>query len=625
VGIEHFKNQRFRVTVRDFSGGLNSGVVGSHISDNEFATFKNFLIDRPKGPARKRGAITSIHAVGGEALAYYPGTVKSGSTNNLYYTYSAGGALNAYDTNDTPTILIAATSDISGGAGKAVLMGETLFIPTAVIGNALASGVTPLPVGPVVQTYGTKHAAHSTGTATFTTDSATVSFSSATLTASMVGSYIINTTDSAATMFAYRIIAVAGTFDSVTLDRVYKGSGAGGGDAYTIRSAEYLRVCPDIFAAAASYTAVGNMLSATQLASFQGRLFAADTVESGSRKLTRLRWSDLDGGTSNGTAPFTGICAWSSTAFVDLPELQRIQHLEVYQDSLYVFGKTGIVVIRGVPTYSTRGSMEVVATYYGFNVASYVVSTSPNRCVCATPYGLYFWDVVRGLCVIDGGYPKIIDAPRKAADTLGLVGPTTIGYHRDHLIMFADSGSVSGWMYNIRTDTWSEIPAATSNTRVRQLQPGRSVLGEEILVGLNNTTTHIADYGNMIDSPGDAATDAGGGAITAELTTKSFGIPGYKYQIDKAIVVYKLTDLTTTNPYIALTVSTGLPGATNDTTSASTVFAETTTPEQKIWDNMGVVADALVRGKALQTNNCGVFELHALIIEGSYEGEYPST
>lgn len=622
MGIEHFKDGRFRVTVQDFSGGLNTGVVGSAIADNEFATFKNFLVDRP-GPARKRGAIQSIFADSATGLAYHPGVLKSGLTNKPYYGYSSSQIV-AWDESATPVVLHGSLA-AGGAVSTPTFINDTLVIPT---GTVATYGYSQTGCAGVMFAGGSKHTEHTGGTATFAA-SATVARNSGTAwDQTIVGSYIINTTDNDATLFAYRIASVTNDSELV-LERTYNGSGVGGADAFTIRAAEYARVTPGIFAPASLWTPAGNLLGARYTVAWQGRLFAADTIEADAKHYPcRLRWSDLDGGTSNGTSPFHGLHAWSATAFVDLPDLQRIRGIYVHGDALVVVGQSGIAIIRGTATFSTRGSMEVTNTWTGYEVNANAESSDYVDTCVSTPYGFYFWDAGRGLCVWRGGsQPEVVSTWREKSAITGSMTPATIGYYQDHLFMFQRESAVSGWVFHIKSGAWFEIPAATNNTRIAHLQQGRGADSNdgEFLVGMNATTDNIVNLSNVLDSPGDAATDAGGGAITAELTTKNFGIPGYRYQPDKIILIYKLTDLTTTNPYYAVTVSTGLPGATNDTASSSTEFIETTTPEQKIWDNPGVIADALVRAKVVQTNNCGVGEIHAIIIEGTYEGEYPST
>lgn len=626
-GLE-IKGDTFRLTLDDFSGTLNGDSLADALSLDEYATFKN-VVPGVRGPARKRGSIS--YAEGSVALhanaigaaffdsEFYPGGyqgdrpfVTISSVSSTYTAIAHNGG-----TNYT-------LGDLSSAHSASYAWGD-MFHPAAVtspVGGALIAGTfrdgsasgAPIKPHPLLQFGGNINTAYSTGTAGMTNGSTTVTAGGgATFASEHIGAFLTIPGDAGtANMMTYRITNVSG--GNITIDRAYLGTTAA--KAYYISAAGTVHGSSSVWS-----TRVVNAACATI---WQNRIIVGNIDEStpgvASRTVNknRLRWSGLIG-SSEGASGLTGIHGWDDDGYIDLGH-GAIYGLVPWGSSLLVFCEDAIVVVRGTPIFDDPSAVDASTVYKGFRpmFCSFNVSRE----------GVFFYDRSGSVWVWnDTGFPTEITGPNmrdKLRSTYAQFDSqysewvtVAVGVYKKHVFLFSGAAAVNGFVLNTETGSWSEI---VGDTRIYQMFKGRqkstgggSAYNQQ-LVGLTNTGK-LVNVQNILDNPGDTSADWNSTVFVVDIKTGHHGPKNLRLRPRKWYVTYKCTDPSTLNPYIALTVSVGLPGATTDSTTTSTQLVENTTAET-LHGAIQIARDNTLQVRALQVNGAAVFELHSIVVEG---------
>lgn len=612
---------RVQIDLNGASLDSDANPIGS-----QWQTLQNVLTHLP-GVLQKRGAIvdaggnsTDINDTVG-ALAFYDGP-ETGGTYRAYVGVCADGA------NTEIFLQTEATSRFEAISGSGLYPTMLSKLPT-VANNLIicgAGGVAdPADVPGLALLYGgsgyTAATTYIVGTATFTVGSTTVTGSGTTWTAAMEGMYCKNDADSASRVSSWYRIAKRISNTEVQLDRPYNGDSAGAGKSYTFQN-----VVTHNLAAASPFGVSDNTNARYRFAAGAwNRLLVAGTQEGGvassggtsaPRYLTRLRWGATLGSDEGPNDAAAGtVYGFDPNGFIDLfDRFGEIVAAPVpWRDAVLVFQQSGVTVLRGAPVYDGAGSLDASEVHPG-------VVINGGFAFEATSEGVFFFDKNIGPCVYDGSSVQRIGDAR-VTRTMMPYGITAVGYY-DGKALFSGSTLPGTFVFDTRTQQWS---LQTAPAYVSCLIPGR-VENNEDVVGLG-AGKQVVNLANMFDAPGVAATDWTGGVIGVDIKTGKIGDALTMLRPERMYVTYRLTDLSTTNPYLTATVTTGLPDTSNAEhtyANASTALAETTDVETKVLE-IEMDRDPMMQLRLLQVNGAGKLEIYSVVIDCSVEGEGPSS
>lgn len=609
---------RARVTLDVNGASLDSDAnpIGS-----EWQTLKNVLTHL-SGPLRKRGAITKpinnvLTPATFNGFGVYKGPLRGGVDRDVNLGVTSAGSF--YWETDGSSAGTGAVSALLNSPGYAT--GPEAMTTAVMAEDCLI--FTGSPGNPVVGKYGgSTLTVVNTGTATMTTGSKTVTLSSA-LTAgeqtAAVGAFILNTQDSSSTRFCYQITAVNSSTE-IVIDRNYAGSRSAAASTFEIKSVARL------YKNSATVGAYSDLACQAVTAAWNRLVLLepSETSSTGSeaRVRGRVRWSGALW-SDDGTAPYTGMHGYHADGYLDLPsEYGDLVNGFEFGDAFVVLAKRRLVVLNGDPVFDGVGSLSVTGSYpaSGFHDRS-VGAKTRSACVC--PYGVFFYDRKAGAMLWDNTGPPRPLSSRRVLTLIRSIQPTEVGYYNDHVFFLSSTG---GLLYSILTDSWSEIAGDTNITHV---QPGRDTGTDstsQYLAGVSSSRM-VVNLANVIDNPGVEATDWNGTAFTVDVKSGKIGDTLTHLRPERMYVTYRLTDLTTTNPYLAATVTTGLP----DTSDAAHTYTnnvadltETVDVETKTLE-LALDRDPMMQLRLLQVNGAGKLEIFAVVVDCAVEGESGSS
>ncbi len=581
-----------------------------------YVTLKNVLVDKP-GPVIKRGAMTKpignvLTAATFGGFGVYKGPRRGGVSRDVNLGVTTGEVF-YYEIDGSS----------AGVAIGDALRSTTGFVlrPRSIRGAVMAEDQMVFAGNPVVGKYGGSiMAIHSTGTATMTTGSKNVTLSTsldATQQTNIIGAYILNTQDSVATRFCYQVVGVTSA-TVIVIDRNYAGSRSTLASTFEINPVSFLYKNPGV---AGQYTDLACE-ACTSLA--WKRLVLLQTYETDANGTevampSRLRWSGLLGaGPSDleGTAPFYGMHGFHASGYLDFPtDYGDLVNGVEFGGSYAVVSKRRLSILSGAPSFDSAGTLDFAAVY--------PVHGASIRSICASPYGVFFYDRKDGAMLWDGsGAPRKLSS-RRVLSLLRSYEPTEVGYYNDHVFFMSATG---GLLYSVLADAWSEI---TGDVAVSYVQPGRDTgtdATSQYLAGVSSSR-YVVNLANVIDSPGGAAADWGDTTILVDIKTGKIGDGQRLLRPTKMIVSYRATDLTTTNPSITATLTTGLPDTsdTAHTFTDSTTLVESTDVETKVIEITTIDRDPMAQLRLLQVNAAGKLDIYSVVIDCDVEGEGPSS
>jgi hypothetical protein len=596
-------------------------------------TLKNVLTDLP-GVLRKRGAISyagSSTAITGTAssptlLAFYDGPILGAATYQPYvaYRWDSPSTFALRIQNSTGAPVEISSTERTAFASKCPTINEILVMP----------GVRYHPQGGLYNAaeptlYGGADGSvltYSAGTVTVAAGSDTVTGAGTTWTSSMIGMFFRSTPDSAAYESAlYRVVAVNSTTE-LRLDRGYAGDSAGAGKAYS------LDIVRQMYATASTpFSVAGSGMPARVAASAWSRLVLANTNETPGTAIssvtsrtalfpTRVRWSGAIGSDEGVNAAAYGMWSFDANAHVDLnTQFGQILALAPSRDFVLAFQESGLTVIRGAPVYDGAGSLDISEIHRG-------VAINSGFAFEATPQGVFFFDKNVGPCVYDGARVQRLGDAR-VTRTMLPYGITAVGYY-DGKVLFSGTTTAGVFVFDTATAQWSfQSPPYP----IYCLVAGRTSSDHDV-VGVSyddvtDTGCWVVNLANMFDAPGTAATDWDGTAFTVDIKTGKLGDTLTHLRPERAYITYRLTDLTTTNPYLSTTITTGLPDTSDSQhtyTCAATDLIETTDVETKRLE-ISMSSDPMAQVRVLQNNAAGKLELYSLVIDCCVEGEGASS
>lgn len=556
------------------------------LESNEFQLFQNVVVRRERAWRLRQGfglALNGADLTAGTStqnrVRLFPGTLRGGATKNPYYIYDVTNG-DIYAQFDASSAATTVATDHVGGS-----------LNTWSPGEAFAQDLlfTASPLGNTFVMAGTVHSMY-TGTATLTSSSATVSSISPALSASeqtnMVGSLLTATNDSLTTSAVYRIKSVDSA-TQVTLDVVYAGSDAGASKSIRIAASAPTKVSPGVFSSSNNH---GNCKF---MAERWGRVIRGFTYEAlafNSYRGNRIRWSGI-ADSDEGTTPFLGVNAYHADGYLDLPGRGGdIVYMTSYSDALVVFQKRLMTVLYGAPTFDGEGSLDASTTFR--------CSVPDGNAVCATPYGLYFYDAGGSIKVWTGqGEPRSV-SPEGMSYTLVTSPISYMGYYSGYLVMSV-SGSTTGWLHHIPTGSWSKLVGSDMDTW-RGFTSGRGSLdgGQyEHLVTLDHSLDKLIDVGAplLFDDVG-APSDGGGTRPTLLIETDVIAGEFYEYLRPRRLyATYELED-DGTDPTLDITVYTSTESSEaleQQTVSFPLTSAGITTKEEAV--NVQAAPGVLVR------------------------------
>lgn len=610
--IDSLGEGRARVTIDLNGASLDADALPIGAS---WVTLTNMLSDLP-GVLRKRGAITDaggnttdINDASG-ALAFYDGPLRSGVTLRPYSgVCNDAGAIEwstQYSSSGRQSSGFGATGALP--VSKLPVVNDCLLI----VGREAASATYPNRAASDSLIYsGGSTTGIGAGTATMTSGSAIVTGSGTSWTSAIEGIFFSVDTDTSYRAF-YIVKSVVST-TSLILDRPYAGSATGAGLAI---SGSRVR---NLHAPTAGPWGVANSIVACKVAAAAwGRIAAGSTREAGATGTpgsstpeyrSRIRWSGLIG-SDDGAGAVTGMYAWHVDGYVDLAStFGEILALVPLGDALLAFQESGLTVLRGAPVYDGAGSLDASEVHRG-------VAINGGFAFESTPEGVFFFDKNVGPCVYDGQRVQRI-GDKRVTRTMIPYGITACGYY-DGKVVFSGTTTKGLFVFDTATGQWTfHDPGAA----IHCLIAGRVEQNED-LVGLGSGT-QVVNVTNMFDAPGVAASDWDGTSIIADIKTGKLGDAITHLRPERMYVTYRLTDLTTTNPYLTTTTTTGLPdtSATNYTYSnAATELIETTDVETKVLE-LNLQADPMMQLRVLQVNGAGKLEIFSVVIDCTVEGE----
>lgn len=615
--VEYSKSgDRARVIIDLDGASLDSdaNAIGS-----QWQTLKNVLTGTT-GVLQKRGAIvnagansTDINDASGK-LAFYDGQLWSGNTFRPYVGVCLDGStIEMYAQNAGSS----RASIVSSAAyGLPVSKSPSVAGWIVLAGREAANSTYPNRAAKVFLFGGSATSSgHTSGSVTVAAGSASVTGSGTSWTSSMEGmSFIVDTDTYAAAPYQVRKVLSS---TSLILDRPYAGSATGAGLAHTMAMAVTYAV------AAASPFGTANSDARFKLAaSCWGRLVVASTREPGDAAAvsdstqefkSRIRWSGVVD-SDDGAGGATGMFAWDANGHVDLAaKYGEVLALVPARDSVLAFQESGLTVIHGAPVFDGAGSIDISETHPG-------VAINGGFAFESTPEGVFFFDKNVGPCVYDG--TRVVRlGDKRVTRTMLPYGITAVGYY-DGKVLFSGTTTAGIFVFDTATGQWSlQIPPAV----VSCLIAGR-VENDEDVVGLG-AGVQVVNLANMFDAPGVSAADWDSTAFVVDVKTGKIGDPVAQLRPERAYVSYRLTDLSTTNPYVTATVTAGLPDTSDSQhahSSAATELVETTDVETKILE-LNLARDPMVQLRMLQSNAAGKLELYSVIVECCVEGEGPSS
>ena len=630
---------RFRLNIGFSGASLDADLNATR---SQWQVLKNVLANRP-GPLVKRGAIPQSVFVSSAdgSMRFYNGTLKGTDVYQPYVgiRFSGGSVI-------VTTSAAGNSSSIEIGAyvfsaTAAVPYGKSPMISDSLVWAGYQGGGAGVGLPGLVGQYsGNSFASTGTGTVTVANGSATVVGAGTAFTSAMVGAFFrTNISGSGfSDAFSYKIIKV-NSATSITLDRNWVGVGAAG-KAYEISSTMEYMVGVGVFVEAIyapPAPAPRTYLYAGVAGNAWGRFLVADffenydpnisvTVQPDTRKRSRLRWSGLIDSQEGLTAPFLGQFGFHPNGYLDIPvDSGAITGLANFGNAVMVFSDRSIHIIYGSPTFEDVGSLDASTVYHGYNV-------SPNTW-CETPYGVYFYDTVRGLCLWNGsGAPKIVSGP-DILRTVQAVAPTTIGYYNEHLFMFGGLSATRALMYHIPRNGWTEI---TGKVNLIDAQPGRSqgvaIASDHYLVAYSGRT--VVNVANILDNPGveprdfaQAGLPDSGTLFTVTAKTGNIGDLADSLRPERMFLTYRAVDVsspyTPANPEVLAFLNSGLPDSSPTFSSPTSFFDETTNVETRVLE-VGMDRGQTIKADIRQDNAAGKFELYGLTIVGTNEGVEPN-
>jgi hypothetical protein len=596
------RSGKFSAKWNDFSGGLSA----IDYQPNTYLSGKN-LIPNDDGSLEKRGPMptTTVNIAHGASTEKH--IVHNGDGTSVGPTaYFIGNPIYAGDTNNN-----------SANTGPAVAAPSTVryrqIDDKLFVGYGSASAA--------LQFGGTAHtvlAGATQGNVTRTVGSKQLTFASA-LSTTYLGSFIEFTADSGSTASAYQIKEIAANGLTAKIDRAYNGSaGTLTNTAYTISSVASYYTTQSIFTSDAGLTT--NRLAANLFEEFSNRMFVADTTDYEStpsghalRHKNRLRWSGL-AGSSEGTAPHTGIYGFNANAYLDLKH--AINELSAYGSGLLVFTTKGIYALFGSPTFDSTGSLDA-STFW----SDIIVSVKhANR----TPFGVAFADQQGKAYLWDGaGYPTDISKGRVTIPQT----VESIGYYKDFIVFACDSGSQGlYYCYEPRRDRWFYCETVAGSGSVGRVHDFLNTSATTAYAVYRSTaasgTSVFMDAENMFSrgSTGSAKDENAASNYDTSLTTTHLGDSDLVLRARRLGASYRFKDQAGSDPTLTVQVKTGLSGAENSLSSVS--LAETTQLETR-HSLLSGVRDPMVQvvvtdtGSTTSTVGEGALKITSLSVDGS--------
>ena len=583
-----------------------------------WVTLTNVLSDLP-GFLRKRGAITNAGANADNindaagALAFIDSAKLASTTFRPYVGACIDGA------NTELYLQHAATSRVLMDSSTSNRPLPTSKCPTidgllVVCGRNTGDAIDTSRPGTVHLVTGSPTAAYSTGTVTVTSGSTTVTGSGTSWTSAMVGMFfLLDVTPDAFESAYYRVSSVASS-TSLTLERAYAGGSPGAGQAYQLQPIQRHRTTTS---GVLGGTAGDLMLYKVACAAW-GRLAVGNVREitaSAERFLrSRIRWSGVVGSDEGPNAAAIGIYGFDADGYLDLPsQYGEILALAPWNDAVLAFQESGLTVLRGTPVYDGAGSLDASEIHRG-------VAINGGFAFESTPEGVFFFDKNVGPCVYDGSRIVRI-GDKRVTRTMLPYGITAVGYY-DGKVLFSGTTLPGIFVFDTATGQWSlQVPPAI----VSCLIAGR-VENDEDVVGLGGGV-RVVNLTNMFDNPGVAASDWDGTAIIADVKTGKISDPIMHLRPERAYVTYRLTDLSTTNPYLTMTTTTGLPDTSSSQhthANGNAELAETVDVETRVLE-LNLAADPMTQIRMLQVNAAGKLEIYSVVVDCTIEGEAASS
>jgi len=615
------EGNRFVAEVAPANDTIAPDVSDPLMAGNEFVTLQDVAPGQRSWVKRSgipygAGGQSVNSGAGSSDLIFFPGTkrYKNASNvvdNSVYYSYdsaSSGTLYAQWDESSSGTALKTGWSSATQAFYDVTAVDDMVFVGAYTYSHVLS--------GCVFADY--------TGTATFSAGSPTVSSISSTLSAAqqlqMVGGFLINTSDSGATQAVYRIKSVDSS-SQVTLDRNFGGSGTGAGQNVLITSAYNPRGTVGV------YQSTNSALDPHYVRTAWGRLVmdATSLVDHlGSTSYTRLVWTGAIG-SNDGTSPFTGMWALDPNGYVDLDtDGGYITGIVPFGDAVVVFQQKKMTIIYGTPEFDDIGSLDL-STRYDFRNPSTIGFYE------TTPYGLFYLDKVRGLCLWDGsGQPKSVSRGR-ANKVITDNGLTDVSYFGETIIVYATSSSADWLLYHVPTDSFSTMDNSTALNLFR-LQSGRGTIdalaaGEELFVACLTGGAKVIDLGYALSYPYAAQVDDDydDTTINFKVETPSFVPLDMLVRPERVFVTYRTSETTDTNPWLKLTLNTG-PKKTSFAADHTWSSVASDLPDTagdyvtKEFDVSSISRAAQLKVTLESQNKAKEFEVVRVVVTGTAEG-----
>ncbi len=424
----------------------------------------------------------------------------------------------------------------------------------------------------------------------------------------MVGSFLVCTDDSTTTAAVYRIIAVPSS-SSVTLDRVYNGSAAGAAKNITIKCAARYR------------STSGVITDSTSLSDMRATAYAwGRLVVSENRNKRRLRWSGLVDAGDEGTSPFTGIYGFHDDGYLDMPESGgHIQRIIPFGDSVLVIQSRLITVLHGAPTFDGVGTLDASTSYSSRYLRSeaYVV----------TPYGLFFVSE-EGLMLFTGSGRPTPQSTGLTTNAILVNSATRLGFFGGYLLLM--TGTNDSLIYHVPTQMFTVMKNAESIQHPYNIQAGRGAYAgvpQDRTVGFNGKYTVDVSAGldRLLGTYTDLGLDLDSGTMPLAVATPFVGPPHIRLCPEQMFTTYALDGTSTT---LAVTVSTGLPLSTIDSTRTQTVTLTeseaTAGGYETVCSQLNLAGDTMMKVSFTTAGTATRAEVMQIVVEGTVEGEWSS-
>ncbi len=590
--MDHRGADKAILIIDDFSGSLASDNLQGDVQPGQFHVKYQSAILSTKA-ARKRPNIVrnndnALVTDNGSMSVYGFATTGPVNASPILQSQTTGSylAVGSTATEVVATAQFASTNtqvtadadeSLTGCSPSLLVTGYASFAPnvywggrslasSGVNGNSLTDAQAgSMYAGSVLSWSGGVTPRYTTGTATFTTGSTTVTGSGTTWATSVEGCWVVNTTEAATARNCYRIIQRVST-TSVIIDRPYAGSSSGASKNYVICA-----VYPMLFTAGVCQLPASANTAYSHLAGRAwDRLLLCGSSQYNATSTTvkylpnRVRWTGIYGSDEiEGAATgLVGEHALAATGYVDVStDLGHPAQLVQQDGAQYLFCKNGIQVIYGAPTFDTTGSLDLSTKHYGYTFGA-------NGAV-STPYGVAFYDHrTRGVYLMSGGAVRNISLGlvQKTLSTLAPFGG--IAYFGDKLIVICSTSTASNTLlvYSFKTGAWAKHRPGIS---MAQMLPGISNSAEDHFVTINtgsfgspsNTASYVWDFAPSLAEIEDGTySETDGNTPNLLLTTGIYGDQSNQYRPYLARVTYLMTDAASYNPYLTLTISTGMDG-----------------------------------------------------------------